>query len=108
MSSHPLALRLFHVLLLSALAGLGLGACAFSDQASGYSQSPVCAQQERKCKEYARVRKQAGEKNAAMLELQREDCEASQRACAESVRNLQEPVYPGDAPARSWRDVMFR
>ena len=117
MPSHSLTPRLRRVPVLAALTGLvalaafstlGLSACAFSEQASGYSQSPMCAQQKRKCKEYARVRKQAGEKNAAVLELQREDCEASQRACAESVKNLEAPSYPWDTPARSWRDVMFR
>ncbi|MCD6024443.1 MAG: hypothetical protein K0Q91_1359 [Fibrobacteria bacterium] len=84
-------------------AALLLAGC--TQQAGAYRGSPVCKQAESKCKYYSKVRKQAGgRENGAALEAMREDCEASQRACAESVRydqnSLSEPAHPTEIPNR--------
>jgi hypothetical protein len=76
-----------------------------TQQAGAYRGSPVCKQAESRCEYYSKVRKQAGgRENGAALEAMREDCEASQRACAESVRYdqnpLSEPAHPAEIPNR--------
>jgi len=92
--------------LFAAASILVFSACTRQSQA--YGQSPVCNQAERACKHYDKVRKQAGSDQGAGLDLLREDCEASQRACAESVRNLEPSAYPEQTPARSWQDLFGR
>jgi hypothetical protein len=84
---------------------LALAVSACTRQAQAYRENPMCRQAESTCKHYEKMRKQAGRDEGAGLDLLREDCEASQRACAESVQNLQPSAYP-EAPERSWRDLM--
>jgi hypothetical protein len=85
---------------------LALVVSACTRQGQAYGQSPVCRQAENTCKQYEKTRKQAGRDEGAGLDLLREDCEASQRACAESVQNLQPSAYPSQTPDRGWRDLL--
>jgi hypothetical protein len=76
-----------------------------TQQAGAYRGSPVCKQAESRCESYSKMRKQAGDReNGAALEAMREDCEASQRACAESVRydlnSPSEPAHPAEISNR--------
>jgi hypothetical protein len=106
-NTFPLGSTRFKAAVLSAGA-LALVASACTRQGQAYGQSPVCNQAERACKHYNKVNKQAGKDEGAGLDLLREDCEASQRACAESVQNLQPSSYPSETPDRSWRDLLTR
>ena len=92
-------------LFFAAASTLVFSAC--TRQGYAYSQSPVCAQQKTRCENYAKQRKLAGKgPEGEGLRLMREDCEASQRACAESMETLQPgPAYPRETPARNWQDL---
>lgn len=89
-------------------AAVALVFSACTRQGYAYGQSPVCKQQETRCEAYAKQRKTAGKgPEGEGLRLLREDCEASQRACAESLQSLKPSAYPQQTPARSWRDALW-
>ena len=72
-----------------------------SNQAAAYRESPICKQRKQKYEAYQRARKQAHGDKGDALKWMREDYEATERACAESVRTLQDnslPSPPGQVP----------
>jgi len=89
--------------ILSVTGFLLLTAC--SRQGLAYKESPVCKQAKTVCAQYKKTLKQADGKSGAGIDQLREDCEGSQRACAESVQNLQGTPYPDD---RQSRDPLYR
>lgn len=70
-----------------------LGGC--TNQARAYNHNPMCRQAEQTCKAYYKTLEQTKPaQGGAGLELMREDCEASQRACAEGVRTTEDSPTP--------------
>jgi hypothetical protein len=87
--------------LLFSIAALSFYFCGCSSQAWAYEGSPICKQRKQKYEAYQKARKKAHGDKGDALKWMREDYEATERACAESVRTLQEssaPPSPGKPP----------
>ena len=54
---------------------------------SGYTGNPSCKQQNLKCEQYRKARKQAGKDTGTGLEILRAECEEAQRDCADAARH---------------------
>lgn len=91
----PLTIAL---LTLGFLAWGGVTAC--SNQARAYSANPICHEARKKCEVYHRTVQRMKTDQGAGMELLREDCEASQRACAEGVSRSLETSYPEEPGKR--------
>lgn len=93
-----LPLRIALPLLVLTAVACGLSGC--SQQAGAYSANPICREARQKCQTYHRAVKLANTDRGVGMELLREDCEASQRACAEGVSRSLETSYPEDPGKR--------
>ena len=91
----PMA-RLFLITVAAATTG-GVAGC--SNQARAYSANPICHEARQKCEVYHRTVQRMKTDQGAGMDLLREDCEASQRACAEGVSRSLETSYP-EEPGR--------
>lgn len=90
----PFALR---ALLVGAM-GFAVAGC--SSQAGAYGNNPMCRQAQQKCKLYYETMDRTKTDRGAGIDLLREDCEASQRACAEGVSRDVETSHPGEPGKR--------
>jgi hypothetical protein len=77
---------------------LGWGAVGIlagcSHQGVAHNANPMCRQAEQKCKVYHETMERAKSDHGAGIDLLREDCEDSQRACAEGVNRSLESSHP--------------
>lgn len=88
--------RALPALLVATVAACGISGCA---QQFAYNDNPICREARQKCQAYHRTLKITQTDEGAGMALLREDCEASQRACAEGVSRSLETSYP-DEPGK--------
>jgi hypothetical protein len=67
---------------------------ACTKQGRAYNQNPICRQSEQKCNLYYDTMERTKTDRGAAIDLLREDCEDSQRACAEGVSRRLETSFP--------------
>jgi outer membrane murein-binding lipoprotein Lpp len=85
----------------AALAGtLSFSLAGCSSQAMAYKENPICREAQQKCKVYYETMDRTKTDRGAGIDLLREDCEASQRACADGVSRSLETSHPGEPGAR--------
>jgi hypothetical protein len=96
-TTHAL-LTLITAAALTATLSFSLAGC--SRQAGAYSANPMCKQAQDKCKLYYETMDRTKTDRGAGIDLLREDCEASQRACADGVSRSLETSHPGEPGAR--------
>lgn len=71
-----------------------------SRQAVAYKDNPMCRQATQKCELYYETMERAKTDRGAAIDILREDCEHSRRACAEGVSRSLESSHPGEPGKR--------
>jgi hypothetical protein len=105
----PWARVLLAVFITSGAGAVSVPVNGCSSQASAYRGNPMCKQAEQKCRLYYETMDRTKTDRGAGIELLREDCEASQRACADGVSRSLETSHPGEPGERArWQDVFYR